>query len=128
MHVHCTCTCINMLMNTRKQKKDTWHLHSDPGIITNGYTITKVIESCEEDFTSVCTKSECQFLCWHMYTCDDACYDYNNVCTYMYNGIHSTLPQPQVTQTSVTPHDVDIMKENTVMVHKTSDGTGRVKV
>ena len=94
--------------------------------MSNGYTITKVMESCnscKDGSTTVCTKSECQFLCWHMYTCDQACYDYNNghICRHIHR-IHSTFSQ--VTQTSdistqSLPHATETLEET--IIHTTSN-------
>ena len=51
---------------------------------TSGYVVTKR-DACDKcnDF-KVCRKTECSFLCPHMYTC--SCYDYNNghVCKHIH--------------------------------------------
>ena len=47
------------------------------GIDASGYIVTKEMGSCKECTNSaVYKKTECSFLCRHMYTC--TCYEYNN--------------------------------------------------
>ena len=71
---------------------DTWQLRSLSGTNPSGYTVTKVKENCTdcEGQPTLCTAQECAFLCWHMYTCDKGCYDYNNghVCKHIHR-VHS---------------------------------------
>ena len=82
-----------------------WHLSSQSN--ENGYTVTKKMENCSrcEDQVTVCTNPECVFLCWHMYTCDTMCYEYNNghVCKH----IHRV-------------HSVNVQKQNDVTAHLSS--------
>ena len=73
---------------------DTWHVPSSSGVKPDGYLVTKVKEECCEcagqPTHALCTRKECIFLCWHMYACDQACYDYNNghVCKHIHR-VHS---------------------------------------
>ena len=62
-----------------------WHVKSQSGCNPEGYSVSLVTAVCSEcsvqqdrhDLT-ICKAPECQFLCAHMYKCDDACYDFNN--------------------------------------------------
>lgn len=79
-----------------------WHLPSTSGVVSIGYKIVKLANQCtdcEKDSPAVCTKIECQFLCWHMYKCDEACYDYNNghICRHIH-CIHSSLTLPSAVE------------------------------
>ena len=71
---------------------DTWQLPSLSGTNPSGYTVTLVKENCGdcEGQPTLCTAQECGFVCWHMYKCDKACYDYNNghVCKHIHR-VHS---------------------------------------
>ena len=49
------------------------------GIKSGGYTVTKHTDYCTMNCSGPkCSKAECNQLCIHMYTCDKACYDFNN--------------------------------------------------
>ena len=65
-----------------------WYISSTSSIHTSGYVVTKR-DACKKcnDF-KVSRKTECSFLCPHMYTC--SCYDYNNrhVCKHIHR-VHS---------------------------------------
>ena len=49
--------------------------------------------SCSEE-GNVCVATECKFLCTHMYSCDDACYDFKNghICPHTHR-VHSLAVQ-----------------------------------
>ena len=49
-------------------------------------------DACQKCNGPLCTKSECLKLCLHMYSCDKACYDYNNghICKHIHR-VHSFL-------------------------------------
>ena len=61
-----------------------------------GYVVTLLTSTCAECTSSnfqeqlTCTQSECQFLCYHMYTCDSRCYAYTNrhICKHIHR-VHS---------------------------------------
>lgn len=101
---------------------DTWHLPSLSGTNPNGYTVTMVKEDCRdcEGQPTLCTSQECVFLCWHMYTCDKGCYDYNNghMCKHIHR-VHSmnVEKQRQPTDTddsmelpSLSPNSPDVQE------------------
>ena len=75
---------------------DTWHVSSLSGIKPDGYLVTKLKEECSDcagqPTCTPCTKRECVFLCWHMYACDQACYDYHNghICKHIHR-VHSLI-------------------------------------
>ena len=79
---------------------DTWHVPSSSGIKPNGYLVTKLKEECcdcaGQPTLALCTRKECVFLCWHMYACDQACYDYHNghVCKHIHR-VHSATTHLQ---------------------------------
>ena len=81
---------------------DTWHVPSSSGIKPNGYLVTKLKEECcdcaGQPTLALCTRKECVFLCWHMYACDQACYDYHNghVCKHIHR-VHSATIHLQPT-------------------------------
>ena len=72
-------------------------MKSQSGCNPEGYSISLVAAVCSEcsvqqdrhDLT-ICKAPECQFLCVHMYKCDDACYDFNNghLCKHIHR-VHS---------------------------------------
>ena len=74
-----------------------WHVKSQSGCNPEGYSVSLVTAVCSEcsvqqdrhDLT-ICKAPECQFLCAHMYKCDDACYDFNNghLCKHIHR-VHS---------------------------------------
>ena len=49
--------------------------------------------SCSQE-SNVCVATECKFLCLHMYSCDDACYDFKNghICPHIH-PVHSLAIQ-----------------------------------
>ena len=54
-------------------------MDSTSGVKSGGYTVTKVADQCTKGCSGpMCSKAECNQLCIHMYTCDQACYDFNN--------------------------------------------------
>ena len=66
------------------------------GCNPDGYTVKRVQEcspfSCNSSKT--CKELQCGFLCPHMYSCDNKCYDYNNghVCKHIHR-VHSMIHQ-----------------------------------
>lgn len=80
-----------------------WHVESVSGSNPKGYCV-KHLHSCSPSECSlqrdrICAAPECQFLCPHMYTCDNICYDYNNgyLCKHIHR-VHSLffeVPQEQ---------------------------------
>ena len=60
----------------------------------DGYTVKQILESCthctQESALLMCTESECKHLCYHMYKCDEYCYDYTNghLCKHIHR-VHS---------------------------------------
>ena len=87
-----------------------WHVESLSGTSPSGYIITPHITTCQQCTSQddkVCTARECNFLCPHMYKCDDKCYHFNNghICKHIHR-VHSLshirqLSNPQ-TESSVT--------------------------
>ena len=77
----------NTYMYIQASDDGSWQVDSMSRVKSGGYIVTKVADKCAENcFGLTCTKAECGQLCMHMYTCDKACYDFNNghiciVCT-----------------------------------------------
>ena len=72
------------------------------GVKSGGYTVTKHIDYCTMNCSGpTCSKAECNQLCIHMYTCDKACYDFNNghICKHIHR-VHSIIQ----TSTTTTEH------------------------
>jgi len=68
-----------------------WTVKSTSGFVTDGYRITKLCDTCTECTGGQgCLNPECGFLCCHMYTCDERCYDYGNghICKHIHQ-VHS---------------------------------------
>ncbi len=79
-------------------------MDSMSGVKSGGYTVTKVADQCAKDCCGpMCTKAECNQLCIHMYTCDKACYDFNNghICKHIHR-VHS-ITQTRIS-TTTTEH------------------------
>ena len=79
-------------------------MDSMSGVKSGGYTVTKVADQCAKDCCGpICTKAECNQLCIHMYTCDKACYDFNNghICKHIHR-VHS-ITQTRIS-TTTTEH------------------------
>ena len=75
-----------------KKISDThWHIPSQSGNHFPGYTITKLMNTCRNTKCKIKCKL-CGELCYHLYKCDDMCYDYmnRNLCKHLHR-IHSLL-------------------------------------
>lgn len=86
MYVH-ACVCVQVLDDNH------WTVKSTSGLVPDGYTITRLCTTCTECTHSTslhCSFPECGFLCQHMYTCDDRCYDHSNghICKHIHR-VHS---------------------------------------
>ncbi|XP_065902962.1 uncharacterized protein [Dysidea avara] len=68
-----------------------WHIPSQSGNHFPGYTITKLATTCRNTNCTIKCKI-CGGLCYHLYKCDDMCYDYmnGNLCKHLHR-IHSLL-------------------------------------
>lgn len=81
-------------MHMQTKDDGTWHISSISGLNPDGYSIKLLSEICKECVNSptalTCVESECQQLCYHMYKCDDQCYDYSNghICKHIH-CVHS---------------------------------------
>ena len=85
-------------MYSQTNDDGSWKVDSMSGVKSGGYTVTKIADQCAKNCSGpICTKAECNHLCIHMYTCDKACYDFNNghICKHIHR-VHS------ITQTSTT--------------------------
>ena len=74
------------------------------GVKCGGYVVTKIADKCAENcFGPTCTKAECGQLCMHMYTCNKACYDFNNghICKHIHR-VHSITQSQIITTTEHT--------------------------
>lgn len=83
-----------------------WHVDSVSGNTPEGYTVTRCLAaSCDECASEgrVCTATECNFLCIHMYKCDNKCYTFNNghICKHIHR-VHS-LSQVRPQDSTVEP-------------------------
>lgn len=66
--------------------------------------MAKVADKCADDCSGPkCNRAECDHLCIHMYSCDKACYDYNNghLCKHIHR-VHSMLKSQGTHTTSTT--------------------------
>ena len=66
--------------------------------------MTKVADKCTDDCCGTkCNKVECDPLCTHMYSCDKACYDFNNghLCKHIHR-VHSMLKFQDVCTTTTS--------------------------
>ena len=90
-------------------KEGIWHVESLSGSNPDGYTITRHSLQCSEcsfvpkvpkPCVEICTATDCDFLCLHMYACDSKCYDYNNghICKHIHR-VHSLTQLEQVDPT-----------------------------
>ena len=82
-----------------------WIVNSTSGLVTDGYRITKLCNTCTECTSGQgCSDPECGFLCRHMYICDERCYDYGNghICKHIHR-VHS-LQQHYDTSEAVSDH------------------------
>ena len=45
-------------------------------------------KNCDQVSVKVCSRAECQYLCYHMYSCDQQCYDYSNghICKHIHRA------------------------------------------
>ena len=78
--------------------------HSISGVKVGGYRVAKVADKCADDCSGPkCNRAECDHLCIHMYSCDKACYDYNNghLCKHIHR-VHSMLKSQGTCTTSTT--------------------------
>lgn len=82
------------------------------GRIPSGYMVKHTHSTCAEcspfkGNIRVCRERECGFLCPHMYTCDEKCYDYSNghICKHIHR-LHS-LFQQNVSKVPATPSEMD---------------------
>lgn len=95
-----------------------WHVESLSGTSPSGYIITRHIttyQQCTSQDDKVCMARECNFLCPHMYKCDDKCYHFNNghICKHIHR-VHSLshirqLSNPQ-TESSVTEEKITLQQ------------------
>ena len=97
-----------------------WHVPSQSGNHFPGYTITRLAVSCS--VTNCATQCKlCGDLCYHLYKCDDMCFDYmnGNICKHLHR-IHS-MPVP-IEEMELDVPDIDLVStDNTEETNETSN-------
>lgn len=65
----------------------------------DGYLVKQIKVTCTNCTEVMCTQSECKQLCYHMYTCDEYCYDNTNghLCKHIHRA-HSVWLKMQTNQ------------------------------
>lgn len=97
-----------IFVHIQKISDTQWHMPSQSGNHFPGYTITKLTTSCSDTNCTVkCTL--CGDLCYHLYKCDDMCFDYmnGNLCKHVHR-IHS-MPVDSVVEMELDVPDVDLV-------------------
>lgn len=91
-HGQTGCTNVNACI-IQVIDRSTWRVPSMSGQTPDGYIVKQIKDvctDCTEESTLVSTQSECKQLCYHMYTCDNYCYDNTNghLCKHIHR-VHS---------------------------------------
>ena len=82
----------------QRESEEEWIVESVSGCNPDGYAVKRAQEcspfTCNS--STMCKEPQCRFLCPHMYSCDNKCYDYNNghVCKHIHR-VHSMIHQEE---------------------------------
>ena len=80
----------------------------------DGYSVKQIMESCTNCTQEImCTETDCKQLCYHMYTCDEYCYDYTNghLCKHIHRA-HSLRLKTQECEPEPDYHELQSEPEN----------------